>query len=76
MLTKVVHRLPDNAPAHLSQVAVEKTSQCDYEILQHPPYFHHFVKINFFLFPEMKKLLRGGRFHKKKTQFKKWNSGF
>ncbi|KAJ7344583.1 hypothetical protein JRQ81_000533, partial [Phrynocephalus forsythii] len=62
MISKGVHLPADNAPVHTDQASVVTAHRLGYELLQHPPYSHDLVPSNFFLFPEMKKPLRGRRF--------------
>ncbi|KAJ7345861.1 hypothetical protein JRQ81_001811 [Phrynocephalus forsythii] len=62
MISKGVHLPADNAPVHTTQASVVTTHCLGYELLQHPPYSPDTAPINFFLFPKMKKPLRGRRF--------------
>ena len=54
--------LQDNAPAHRAQQAVQTTEQCGFEILPHPPYTPDLAPSDFFLFPNLKKSIKGHRF--------------
>lgn len=53
----------DNAPAHNSMVAMAKLHQLRYELLPHPPYSPDLAPSDFFLFPNLKRYLRGKRFY-------------
>ena len=63
MLFRGIWLRADNAPAHLSQVAVNKARACGFGILQHPPYSPYYAPSDFLLFPEMKNLFQGQRFN-------------
>lgn len=52
----------DNAPAHTAQKTIAKISELRYELLQHPPYSPDLAPSDFWLFPHLKKFLRGKRF--------------
>lgn len=52
----------DNAPAHSAQKTIAKISDLKYEILQHPPYSPDLAPSDFWLFPHLKKFMRGKRF--------------
>ena len=54
--------LADTAPAHWSQVAVDKARACDFEILQLSPYSPYLTPSEFSLFPKKKNSLRVQRF--------------
>ena len=54
--------LHDNAPAHRARQAIETADQCGYDILPHPPYSPDLAPSDFFLFPNLKKLIKGRRF--------------
>ncbi|XP_023712914.1 histone-lysine N-methyltransferase SETMAR-like [Cryptotermes secundus] len=58
MLGKGVRLLHDNAPAHATTLA----ASLGYEILPPPPYSPDLALSDFFLFPQLKKPLRGKRF--------------
>ena len=51
-LTRGVLLLPDNAPAHTSQVAITAASVCGFEILPHPPYSPVMAPSDLYLFPK------------------------
>lgn len=55
--------LHDNAPAHKSHKAMNKLEQLGYEIVQHPPYSPDLAPSDYYLFPHLKKMLQGTRFH-------------
>jgi [histone H3]-lysine36 N-dimethyltransferase SETMAR len=52
----------DNAPAHRSRVCQEILDEIGVELLVHPPYSPDLAPCDFFLFPELKKYLRGNRY--------------
>jgi [histone H3]-lysine36 N-dimethyltransferase SETMAR len=52
----------DNAPAHTSRVCQDTLDEIGVELLSHPPYSPDLAPCDFFLFPELKKHLRGVRF--------------
>lgn len=58
-ITKGVLLLQDNAPVHKSRVAMEKAKSLGFELLPHPPYSPDLAPSDFYLFPNMKKHLRG-----------------
>lgn len=62
MLTKGVHILQDNAPAHNSNVAQMEARSCGYNILPHPAYSPDLAPSDFHLFPTMKSFLKGKHF--------------
>lgn len=61
-LTKGVLLLHDNAPVHTSHVATAAIHRCGFEQLRHPPYSPDLAPSDFYLFPKMKKELRGKKF--------------
>ena len=62
-LQKGILLLHDNAQAHRSMMAVHTSMQCGFKILLHPPYSPDLAPSDFFLFPSLKKHLKGQRFH-------------
>lgn len=62
LLTKGVLLLHDNAPAHKSKLGVAALAECEFEILNHPPYSPDLAPSDYFLLPKLKKKLRGRRF--------------
>ena len=54
--------LQDNAPPHRAGVTMATIDECGIELLQHPPYSPDLAPSDFFLFPEMKRQLKGRRF--------------
>jgi len=52
----------DNAPAHASRICCDTLEDIGAELLVHPPYSPDLAPCDFFLFPELKKYLRGRRF--------------
>ena len=62
-LHKGILLLHDNAPAHRSMMAVHASMLCGFKILPHPPYSPDLAPSDFFLFPSLKKHLKGQRSH-------------
>ena len=58
-LTHDVLLLQDNAPAHRSQIAMTAATECELEILPHPPYM---APSDFYLFPKLKSNLCGTQY--------------
>jgi len=52
----------DNAPAHKSLFAMAKFKELKYELLEHPPYSPDLAPSDFYLFPNLKRFLRGKDF--------------
>ena len=52
----------DNAPAHTSRIAQATIRDCGFELLPHPPYSPDLAPSDFWLFPNLKKALKGKRF--------------
>jgi len=52
----------DNAPAHKSVLTMAKINELKFELLEHPPYSPDLAPSDFWLFPHLKKFLRGKRF--------------
>jgi [histone H3]-lysine36 N-dimethyltransferase SETMAR len=61
-LTKGVLLLHDNAPVHKSRVALAALHKVGFNILNHPPYSPDLAPSDYYLFPKMKKELRGKKF--------------
>lgn len=61
-LAKGVLLLHDNAPVHKARVAVSAVASCGFEEINHPPYSPDLAPSDYFLFPSLKKDLRGRRF--------------
>ncbi|CAH2103708.1 unnamed protein product [Euphydryas editha] len=61
-LTKGVLLLHDNAPAHKSRVALAALLKVGFDILNYPPYSLDLAPSDNYLFPKMKKELRGKKF--------------
>lgn len=62
MLTRGVLLLHDNAPPHRAHVATTAIQQCGFTEVNHPPYSPDLAPSDYFLFPNLKKELRGRRF--------------
>ena len=58
-----VFLLQDNAPPHRAAVTQEAIADSGIELLRHPPYSPDLAPSDFFLFPEMKRDLKGRRFN-------------
>ena len=54
--------LQDNAPAHTSAMAADYFHRVQMDLLSHPPYSPDLAPCDFWLFPMMKKKLKGRRF--------------
>lgn len=54
--------LHDNAPVHTARVSKAAARDCGFEEIQHPPYSPDLAPSDYFLFPDLKKCLRGKRF--------------
>ena len=52
----------DNAPSHLASTTQETIDRRSIEVLGHPPYSPDLATCDFFLFPTLKKILRGRQF--------------
>ena len=61
-LRRGVLLLHDNAPVHKSHVAQDAVRECGFRELNHPPYSPDLAPSDFWLFPGLKKHLRGQRF--------------
>ena len=51
-----------NALAHTSQVAMTTATECEFEILPHPPYCPGMAPSDFYLFPKLKSHLHGTQY--------------
>jgi [histone H3]-lysine36 N-dimethyltransferase SETMAR len=54
--------LHDNAPCHTSVLVKDFLASQNVKVLQHPPYSPDLAPADFFLFPRLKKVLKGKRF--------------
>ena len=63
LLENGVILLHDNAPAHGTRSLHDMLDTWNWEVLQHPAYSPDLSPCDFFLFPQLKKKLRGVRFH-------------
>ena len=52
----------DNAPAHKSVLTMAKINELKYDLLDHPPYSPDLAPSDFYVFPNLKKILAGKRF--------------
>ena len=57
--------LHDNAPAHKCKVVVDFLDKEKVKVIKHPPYSPDLSPCDFFLFPRLKKMLSGRRYHTK-----------
>lgn len=62
-LTAGVLLLHDNAPVHTARVSKAAVRDCGFEEINHPPYSPDLAPSDYYLFPNLKKDLRGKRFH-------------
>lgn len=61
-LTKGVLLLHDNAPVHKARTAASAMTSCRFEEIVHPPYSPDLAPSDYYLFPNLKKELRGRHF--------------
>lgn len=61
-LTKGVLLLHDNAPVHKSRVALAALHKVGFDIIDHPPYSPDLAPSDYYLFPNLKRELRGKKF--------------
>lgn len=54
--------LQDNASPHTCHVSTEKFEQLGFELIPHPPYSPDLAPSDYYLFPNLKRWLRGKRF--------------
>ena len=52
----------DNAAAHKSLVTLAAIHECDFQLVQHPPYSPDLAPSDYYLFPSMKNELYGRHF--------------
>lgn len=55
--------LHDNAPAHKAHKSMTKLEQLGYELVLYPPYSPDLAPSDYYLFPNMKRMLQGKRFY-------------
>lgn len=63
LISRGVLFLHDNAPIHKSHVAQNAIHECGFSQLNHPPYSPDLAPSDYFLFKNLKKELKGKRFH-------------
>jgi len=76
-LSQGVMILMDNAPAHTAAITQEKMKDLGFSALPHPAYSPDLAPSDYWLFPAMKKPLRGKRYHTLQelaTALSKWES--
>lgn len=61
-LTQGVLLLHDNAPVHKSRLSKAAVADCGFVEIEHPPYSPDLAPSDYFLFPNLKKTLRGTKF--------------
>lgn len=61
-MTAGVLLLHDNAPVHKARIAKAAVRECGFEEINHPPYSPDLAPSDYFLFPNLKKDLRGKHF--------------
>jgi histone-lysine N-methyltransferase SETMAR len=61
-VTKGVLFLDDNAPAHRALATQKKLAYLDFQYLDHPPYSPNLAPSGYYLFPGLKKQLKGRHF--------------
>ena len=77
-LSKGVLLQQDNARVHTCKVAMDAVERNRYELISHPAYSPDLVPSDFFLFPNLKKDLRGYRFRSDEevvTAVEEWVNG-
>ena len=52
----------DNAPSHRAKMTQDLLRQFGWEVLNHPPYSPDLAPCDFFLFPKLKKMMKGIKF--------------
>lgn len=57
--------LHDNAPAHTAALTTEFLSRSRWEVMTHPPYSPDLAPSDYYLFPNLKKMLAGNRYDSK-----------
>lgn len=63
LMRRGVLLLQDNAPVHKSHVAQAAIRECGFAQLKHPPYSPDLAPSDYFLFQNLKRELKGKRFH-------------
>jgi len=61
-LTKEILFLQDNAPTQTSNVVAAKLNTLGFQLVHHPPYSPDLAPSDYYLFPNLKKHLKGHRF--------------
>ena len=54
--------MPDDVPAHISQVAMAAATECSWEIIPHPLYSPDLAPLDFYQFPNLKTNFCGSKF--------------
>lgn len=54
--------LHDNAPAHTSDIASTAAEECGFALMPHPPYSPDLAPSDYYLFPNLKRHLKGERY--------------
>ena len=77
-LSKVVLLQQDNARVHICKVAMDAVERNGYELISHPAYLPDLAPRDFFLFPNLKKDIRGLHFRSDEefvTAVEEWVNG-
>jgi len=61
-VTKVALFLHDNAPAHQTLATQKKMAYLGFQFLDHPPHSPDLAPLDYHLFPELKKQIKGHHF--------------
>ena len=73
-LSKGVLLQQDNARVHTCKVAMDAVERNGYELIPHPAYSSDLAPSDFFLFPNLKKDIRGLHF-RSDEEFEEWVNG-
>ena len=77
-LSKAVLLQQDNARVHIRKVAMDAVERNGYELIPHPAYLPDLAPSDFFLFPNLKKDIRGLHFRSDEevvTAVEEWVNG-
>ena len=66
----------DNAPCHKSLPNMAKLNESSLELLPHPPYSTDLAPSDYYLFADLKKMLRGKRFYSNEEVITETNAYF
>ena len=65
-----------NAPCHKSLATMAKLNELSFELLPHPPYSLDMAPSDYYLFVDLKKMLRGKRFYSNEEVITETNAYF